>query len=56
MNNVRCTNCDKEALFKFDKGLDEWIGWFGGCGNFLCTGPENVLVTDFTGGLLGKPG
>jgi len=22
----------------------EWRGWFGGCGEFDCTGLENVLI------------
>ena len=31
------------------------IGWFNGCGEFLCTGRENILLIDFTGSFLGKP-
>lgn len=28
-----------------------WDGWFGGCGLFLCTAPENVLNVDQDGSL-----
>lgn len=32
------------------------LGWFGGCGDILCTGRSNFVVTDFTGNFLGSPG
>lgn len=50
-NNVSCVNCDTEAYFNFMSPNPAWNGWFGGCGLFLCTGPENVLNVDFTGSL-----
>jgi hypothetical protein len=30
-------------------------GWFGGCGQFECTGDYNILVHDQDGSLLGTP-
>ncbi|KAL4508253.1 hypothetical protein ABPG72_003557 [Tetrahymena utriculariae] len=48
---VTCVNCDKEAYFNFMSPNPAWNGWNGGCGLFLCTGPENVLNVDFTGKL-----
>lgn len=32
------------------------LGWAGGCGNLLCTGLNNYLVHDHTGGFLPEPG
>ncbi|KAL4508252.1 hypothetical protein ABPG72_003556 [Tetrahymena utriculariae] len=50
-NNVTCVNCSEEAYFNFMSPNPGWAGWFGGCGLFLCTGPDNVLNVDFTGSL-----
>ncbi|EAR87205.2 IPT/TIG domain protein (macronuclear) [Tetrahymena thermophila SB210] len=49
--NVTCVNCSTEAYFNFMSPNPAWAGWFGGCGLFLCTGPDNVLNVDFTGSL-----
>ncbi|KAL4484526.1 hypothetical protein ABPG74_019703 [Tetrahymena malaccensis] len=49
--NVTCVNCSTEAYFNFMSPNPAWNGWFGGCGLFLCTGPDNVLNVDFTGSL-----
>ena len=32
------------------------FGWDGGCGDMLCTGKNNYLIHDFTGGFIGEPG
>lgn len=36
--------------------LQEWRGLYGGCGNFDCTGLENVLIQDLAGDFLGHIG
>jgi len=33
---------------------DSNLGWFGGCGNLHCTGPENILIHDHTGDFYGS--
>lgn len=50
---VTCVDCDISAYFNFMSPSPSWNGWFGGCGLFLCTGPENVLNADQTGSLFG---
>lgn len=50
-NGVTCVDCEEEAYFLFLSSSPSWNGWFGGCGLFLCSGPENVLNIDFTGSL-----
>lgn len=50
-SGVTCEDCAQEAYFNFMSPNPAWNGWFGGCGLFLCTGPENVLNVDFTGDL-----
>ena len=32
------------------------MGWFGGCGDILCTGFQNYLVEDHTGTFFGSKG
>ena len=32
------------------------MGWFGGCGDIVCTGFNNYLIQDFDGGFLGTKG
>lgn len=49
LTNVDCINCDDRNKFFFKSPKSLWLGWFGGCGEMLCTGPENVLVHDWTG-------
>lgn len=44
LNNVRCQQCDKEMLFKFGEMKPSHAGWFGGCGNFSCTGKDNAII------------
>ena len=50
---VNCTNCDADAKVYFRNPSPGWLGWFGGCGNFLCTGPNNVLIHDYNGTFFG---
>jgi hypothetical protein len=50
--NVDCLNCDHESKINFRSPSKSWLGWFGGCGEFLCTGPDNVIVHDWTGRFL----
>ncbi len=49
LTNVECKNCDEKNKFFFKSPKPFWLGWFGGCGQMLCTGPENVLMHDWTG-------
>lgn len=53
-NGVTCTDCDVSAYFQFMSPQSVWQGWFGGCGLFLCTAPENVLNVDQDGSLFGS--
>lgn len=55
LTNVKCTNCDTNALIKITEPKDNWAGWFGGCGRLICTGLKNLIVQDLTGDLLGTP-
>lgn len=54
--NVTCTNCDKESYLYADQNSPNQIGWFGGCGDILCTGRSNYLIVDWNGTFLGFPG
>lgn len=53
LRNVDCFNCDHESKVLFRSPSKSWLGWFGGCGEFLCTAPDNVLLHDWTGRFLG---
>lgn len=52
-NAVTCVDCEESAYFQFMSPQSQWNGWFGGCGLFLCTGPDNVINIDQTGSLFG---
>lgn len=39
-----------------DANSPNQLGWFGGCGDILCTGKSNYLVIDWTGTFLGHIG
>lgn len=57
MDNVSCTDCNRDSLaFIMDPKEDKWGGWFGGCGDFVCTGMENMLLEDLSGHFLGYKG
>ncbi len=32
-----------------DPPSPSWFGWFGGCGQMQCTGPDNVILHDTDG-------
>ena len=51
--NTICKNCDDRSLFKFSDPSDGGLGWFGGCGDFHCTGLENIVLRDVGGKLSG---
>lgn len=44
LTNVKCTDCDYEALIFLMDPREGWRGWFGGCGQIDCTGMENMLI------------
>lgn len=39
-----CTNCDFDSMAYFDAPKASEMGWFGGCGDMLCTGRNNYLI------------
>lgn len=56
MKNVTCPGCDIDSKFKFIDPPSRQIGWFGGCGSFVCTGLLNILMSDIDGSFLGSAG
>ena len=34
----KCTNCDTDSFLKATSPNPSFIGWFGGCGDIVCTG------------------
>ena len=50
--NVACTNCDTDSYLSATPNDPNHIGWFGGCGDILCTGRSNYLINDWTGNFL----
>lgn len=54
LTKVACTNCDQNALFWIHNPSEDYLGWFGGCGQMVCTGLRNFLVQDLDGSLLGE--
>jgi len=51
-----CTNCDSNSYLSANKPNRAFLGWFGGCGDIVCTGFENYLVNDWTGTFFGTTG
>lgn len=51
-----CLNCDPDSYLKAPAPNPNHIGWFGGCGDILCTGFQNYLVQDHTGTFFGAKG
>ena len=49
-----CNNCTKESWAYFEKPNIGWRGWFGGCGEIDCTGPNNYLISDQDGMFTGE--
>jgi len=54
--NSYCTNCDSDSYLLADAPNTGFLGWFGGCGDIVCTGYLNYLVTDWNGTFFGVPG
>lgn len=54
--NTSCNNCDFNAIGRFDAPKRGELGWFGGCGNMLCTGKNNYILEDHTGHLFNQTG
>jgi hypothetical protein len=54
--NSNCTNCDSNSYLTADTPNPAFLSWFGGCGDILCTGFQNYLVSDFTGSFFGFTG
>lgn len=54
--NSTCNNCDFDSVSYFDPPIASHLGWFGGCGNILCTGRNNYLIQDHTGTLFPQAG
>jgi hypothetical protein len=52
----QCTNCDADSYLSAPNPNPADLGWFGGCGDILCTGLHNYLVQDFTGTFFGFKG
>lgn len=50
--NCTCPNCDTGSYIICDPNDANQIGWFGGCGDIICTGKQNYLVHDFNGTFL----
>ena len=50
----KCTNCDANSYLLAPNSNPNLIGWFGGCGDIVCTGFENYLIQDFDGTFLGS--
>ena len=56
LRDTKCENCEVNALAYFDPPNPNHLTWFGGCGDILCTGKNNYLIHDYTGGFLPSPG
>lgn len=51
-----CVNCDTNSYLLANSPSSSQLGWFGGCGDILCTGFNNYLVQDHTGSFFGSAG
>lgn len=56
LTNVACNNCQKESLVRFMDPNPKKASWKGGCGELVCTGKRNLMVTDTDGKFMGKNG
>lgn len=54
LTNTKCINCETKSWAYFDKPNVAWRGWFGGCGEIDCTGPNNYLIHDQDGQFTGE--
>eukprot|EP00178_Gracilaria_changii_P001733 TRINITY_DN12424_c0_g1_i1.p1 TRINITY_DN12424_c0_g1~~TRINITY_DN12424_c0_g1_i1.p1 ORF type:complete len:205 (-),score=7.55 TRINITY_DN12424_c0_g1_i1:995-1609(-) len=55
LRDCLCNNCELPAMAWFEPPKAKDLGWSGGCGSILCTGKNNYLIHDYTGGFLGEP-
>lgn len=55
LTNTECRNCEEQAWAFFEKPNVGWRGWFGGCGELDCTGPNNYFIHDQDGAFTGSP-
>lgn len=44
LTKVQCLNCEMKSLFFIHDPNQNYLGWFGGCGQNVCTGLQNFLV------------
>jgi len=51
-----CSNCDADSYLSAIAPSASRLGWFGGCGDILCTGFQNYLVQDHDGMFFGAKG
>lgn len=54
LTNTKCINCDQSSWARFDAPDVKWRGWFGGCGELDCTGPNNYFIFDQDGSFTGQ--
>jgi hypothetical protein len=54
--NSKCINCDSDSYLLADAPNQKFLGWFGGCGDIVCTGLLNYLITDWNGAFFGSTG
>ena len=54
--NSLCSNCDEDSYLLAQTPNLAFLGWFGGCGDMVCTGFRNYLVQDHTGTFFGSKG
>ncbi len=54
--DVHCTNCDTSSYIYAEPNHKSDLGWFGGCGDIICTGKSNYLIIDWDGTFLGFKG
>jgi len=51
-----CVNCDSNSYLLAPNPNVDQLGWFGGCGDIVCTGFDNYQIQDHTGTFLGQKG
>ena len=56
LHSSKCTNCDADSYLTAPNPNPNFQGWFGGCGDIVCTGRINYIVQDWTGTFFGQKG
>ncbi len=54
--NTTCVDCQLGAFAYFQPPNPHDLGWFGGCGDILCTGMNNYFIQDHSGTMLPQKG